>query len=153
MVSQCVLITSSQTVRQRKYLKTKAKWHKVKMAKNTFQTILIARNKKHTTTYTNIHITTYRQADVEHGTKFSCANPEPTWSDMRSFRKYSSIFNMKYNASLGTNTNIHIRTVQMVALFSLYYVESNTLSLQCILYFTGKYINIMFRKLMQGYMV
>jgi len=47
---------------------------------NTLQTIFIARNKKHTTTYTNIHITSYRQTDAEHGTMFNCANLEPTWS-------------------------------------------------------------------------
>lgn len=50
------------------------------MAKNTLQTVFIARNKKHTTTYTNIHITSYRQTDVEHGTMFNCANLEPTRS-------------------------------------------------------------------------
>lgn len=60
---------------------------------------------------------------------------------------------MKYNALLGTNTNIHIRTVQMMALLSFYYAESNTLYLQHILCFTGKYIKLMFGKLIKGYIV
>lgn len=51
------------------------------MAKSTLQTTFIARNKKHTTTYTNIHITSYRQTDVEHGTMFSCANLQPPGSE------------------------------------------------------------------------
>ena len=56
----------------------------------------------------------------------------------KSYRKYSSICNVKYNASLGTNTNTHIRTGQMMALLSFYYAESKTLYLQHILCFTGK---------------
>lgn len=71
----------------------------------------------------------------------------------KSYRKYSSIFNMKYNALLGTNTKIHIRTVQMMALLSFYYAESNTLYLQHILCFAGKYIKLILGKLMQGYIV
>lgn len=117
--------------------------------------IFIARNKKHTTTYTNIHITSYRQTDVEHGTMFNCANLNPTRSktiiqylyNKKSYRKYSSMFNMKYNALLGTNTNIHIRTVQVISLLSFYYSESNTLYLQHILCFDWKDIKLIFGKL------
>ena len=57
----------------------------------------------------------------------------------KSYRKYSSIFNVKCNASLGTNTNTYIRTVQVMALPSFSYAESKTLSLQHIPGFTGLY--------------
>ena len=77
MVSQWVLITFSKTIKQNKYLKPKAEGYRVKTTKNTLQIIFIARNKKHTPTYTNIRITSYRQTDGEHGTMFSCANLEP----------------------------------------------------------------------------
>ena len=69
------------------------------------------------------------------------------------YRKNCSICNVKYNASLGTNTNIHIRTGQMMALLSFYYAESKTLYLQHILCFTGKYIKLMLGRLIQGYIV
>ena len=93
------------------------------MAKNTLQTILIARNEEHTTAYTNSHITSSRQMDVEHGTNsiVQTLNLHDLETNLRylyntkSFRKSSSIFNMEHNASLGTNTNIHIRTGQMMA--------------------------------------
>ena len=49
----------------------------MKMEKNTLQTILLARNKKHTTSYASVHLTSYRQTGVEHGTTLSCANLEP----------------------------------------------------------------------------
>jgi len=66
----------------------------------------------------------------------------------KSYRKYSSIFNMKYNASVGTNTNIHIRTVPVMAFLSFYYAESNTVHLQHIPCFKA-----MCGKLAQGYTV
>lgn len=56
---------------------------------------------------------------------------------------------MKYNASLGTNANIHMGTMQMMVLLSFYYAESNTLYLQHILCLTGKYIKLMFGKLIR----
>lgn len=55
---------------------------------------------------------------------------------------------MKYNALLSTNTNIHIRIVQMISLLSFYYSESNTLYLQHILRFDWKDIKLIFGKLM-----
>lgn len=70
-----------------------------------------------------------------------------------SYRKYSGIVNMKYNVSLGTNTESHIRTVQMMALLSFYYAESNTRYLQHTLCFTGKYVKLIFGKLIKGYIV
>lgn len=131
------------------------------MAKNTLQTVFIARNKKHTTTYTNIHITSYRQTDVEHGTMFSVQTSSLHDLEMiihylyntESYRRDSGIFNMKYNALLGTNTNVHSRTLQMMALPSFYYAESNTMYLQHTLGFTGKYIKLMFGKLIKGCIV
>lgn len=50
-----------------------------------------------------------------------------------------------YNVLLGTNTNIHIRTVQTMALL--------TLDLQHSLCLSGKYITLMFVKSIQGYIV
>lgn len=45
MVSQWFLITFSKTIRQKKVLKTKAKWYNMKMAKNTLQTFLLQETK------------------------------------------------------------------------------------------------------------
>ena len=71
----------------------------------------------------------------------------------KSYRKYSSLFHMKCKALLGTNTNIHIRTVQMIALLSSSWAESKTLYLQHRLRFTGNYTKVLFGKFIQGYIV
>lgn len=119
------------------------------------------KQKAHNNLYINIHITSYRQTDVEHGTMFSVQTL--SLQDLEtiihylynteSYRRDSGIFNMKYNVLLGTNTNIHIRTLQMMALPSFYYAESNTMYLQHTLDFTGKYIKLMFGKLIKGCIV